>query len=140
MTNKKLEKIKTLFLNLQQLKQNKNISLNKAIEKVSGVMKLKKESARNYYYKSLNFLRQNNQLAISMGIDLNNFNKKGFERFENNKKQDMFEFISNNLKKGKSVRQSCLELANNDAKLMLRYQNKFRNMQKQKISLSCKKT
>ena len=44
----------------------------------------------------------------------------------------MFNFIFNNLKQGKSVRQSCMELANNNAKLMLRYQNKFRNMQKQK--------
>ena len=66
-----------------------------------------------------------------MGINLNNFIKKDFEKFEANKKQDMFNFITNNLKQGKSVRQSCMELANNDAKLMLRFQNKFRNMQKQ---------
>ena len=132
MTNKKLDKIKNLFLNLQQLKKNKNISLNKAIEIVSNTLRIKKESTRNFYYKTLNFLRQNPDIAKSLGVDLNYFVKKDFEKFENSKKQDMFNFITNNLKLGKSVRQSCMELANNNAKLMLRYQNKFRNMQKQK--------
>lgn len=131
MTSRKLEKIKTLFLNIQKLKQDKKISLNKAIESVSNTLKIKSESARNYYYKSLNFLRLNPEIAKNMGIDLNNFIKKDFERFESDKKQYMFNFITSNLRKGKSVRQSCMELANNDAKLMLRYQNKFRNMQKQ---------
>ena len=132
MNSKKIEKIKTLFLNIQQLRQDKTLSLNKAIEKVCNLLNLKKESARNYYYKSLNYLRQNPNIASSLGINLNNFKQKSFEKFDNNKKQDMFNFIFNNLKQGKSVRQSCMELANNNAKLMLRYQNKFRNMQKQK--------
>ena len=55
MNSKKIEKIKTLFLNIQQLRQDKTLSLNKAIEKVCNLLNLKKESARNYYYKSLNY-------------------------------------------------------------------------------------
>ena len=93
MNSKNIEKIKTLFLNIQQLKQDKSLSLNKAIERVCNLLNIKKESAKNYYYKSLNYLRQNPNIASSLGIDLNNFKRKGFERFENNKKQDMFNFI-----------------------------------------------
>lgn len=125
----KLEKIKALFLIIE--KEKDKISLNKAIEKAAVSLNLKKESARNYYYKSLKFLRQNPMCANSLGVNLDKFTKKKFEKFDNDKKEHIYTVISNNLKKGISVRQSCMELANNDATKMLRYQNKYRNMKKQ---------
>ena len=127
----KMEKIKSLFLTIQSERNKEKISLNKAIERASICLNLKKESARNYYYKSLKFLRENPMYAKSLGIDLNNFIKKDFEKFEEENKAQIYSLISKNLEKGISVRQSCMELANNDATKMLRYQNKYRNMKKQ---------
>lgn len=129
---KKKERIKRLFLAIQKEKKKGKLSLNKTIESVSKDLNLKTESVRNYYYKNLKFLRENSLFASELGIDLNVFEKKSFERFDEKNKNHLFEFVTQNLNRGVSVRQSCMSLANNDAKQMLRYQNKFRNMLKQK--------
>lgn len=127
----KMEKIKSLFLIIEKEREVKKASLNSAIEQAAISLNLKKESARNYYYKSLKFLRQNPIVASNLGIDLKKFDKKSFEKFDKERKEHIYSVISKNLENGISVRQSCMELANNDATKMLRYQNKYRNMKKQ---------
>lgn len=134
LSSKKREKIKQLFLSIQKEKSNGNKCLSKAIENAGSLLNIKKESAKNYYYKNLKFLKQNPQIAKSMGIDLSAFEQKKFEKFNSKSKEELYKIIVGNLTKGKSVRQTCMELAHNDAKQMLRFQNKFRNMQKQKES------
>ncbi|MBQ9792657.1 MAG: hypothetical protein IJW32_02785 [Clostridia bacterium] len=132
MQENKKEKLKIMFLSIQEeLTKNKS-TLIKAIEKVSYKLKLKKESAKNYYYKNLKYLRENLGFAKEIGVDLNNFEKKDFEKFNLKTKEELFNKVNENLKKGISVRQTCMQLSNNDAKLMLRLQNKYRNMLKQK--------
>lgn len=135
----KKEKIKKLFLLIQdEIVNNKNTIIY-AIEKASKKLNLTKESTRNYYYKSLKYLRNNLNIAKEIGINLDNFKKKDFEKFNTKNKENLYDTVNKNLKRGISIRQSCLALANNDAKLMLRYQNKFRNMQKQKVKKEANK-
>lgn len=133
LSSKKKEKIKRLFLSIQKEKLTGNKCLCKAIENAGSMLNIKKESAKNYYYKNLKFLKQNPELAKSMGIDITIFEQKSFEKFNNKSKEDLYNTVIENISKGKSIRQTCMELANNDAKKMLRLQNKFRNMQKQKL-------
>lgn len=127
--NNKLEKIKKMFMIINQ-ERSLNKSLNFALDKVSSELNLKKESAKNFYYKSLKFLEDNKTFAKENNIDFIIFKKNNFEKFDEAEKQNLVDFIDNNLLKGISIRQSCLELAGNDAKLMLRYQNKYRNIKK----------
>ena len=127
--NKRIEKIKKMFMIIQHEK-SRNVSLNCALDKVSKVLNLKRESAKNFYYKSLKFLDENKQIADMNDINLIDCKKNNFEKFEDKEKRYLVEFIDRNLEKGISIRQSCLILADNDAKKMLRYQNKYRNIKK----------
>lgn len=127
----KIEKIKKMFTIIKK-ERSLNNSLNYALDKVSIALKLKRESAKNFYYKSLKFLEENKSLAKNNNIDFIEFRKNNFEKFNEEEKKNLVEFIDSNLTKGISIRQSCLELAGNDAKLMLRYQNKYRNIKKLK--------
>lgn len=52
----------------------------------------------------------------------------GIKKFTKEEKIFLFETVVSNLKHGISVRKSCYNLAKGDAKLMLRFQNKYRNM------------
>jgi len=133
MKNAKQEKLKRLFVMIMAEK-NKGKNLSRSMEEVSKKMKLKKESVKNYYYKAIKFLNENPFIANNLGIDLN-INKATFKKFSKIEKEKLVKTISDNLKNGISIRQSCLMLANNNAKEMLRLQNKYRNI----IKLNAKK-
>ena len=90
----KMEKIKSLFLIIEKEKEVGKASLNSAIEQAAISLNLKKESARNYYYKSLKFLRQNPIVASNLGIDLKKFDKKSFEKFDKERKEHIYSVIS----------------------------------------------
>ncbi len=126
---KKIEKIKKMFLIINNEKL-KNATLSQALNKVSNTFKIKKESAKNFYYKSLSYLNDNKEIAKNYNINLNNFKKETFKKFSENEKINLVNFVDQNLLKGISIRQSCLILANNDAKQMLRLQNKYRNIKR----------
>lgn len=132
MKENKKEKLKNVFLYIQDEIVKNKMTIIKAIENVAKKLKIKKESAKNYYYKNLKYLRENLSFAKEVGINLNNFEKKEFEKFNLKTKEELFNKVNENLKKGISVRQTCMQLSNNNAKLMLRLQNKYRNMLKQK--------
>ena len=132
MKEEKKQKLKTMFLYIQDEIAKNKTTLIKAIESVADKLKIKKDSSKNYYYKSLKYLRDNKNFAKEIGINLNNFEKKDFEKFNLKAKEDLYFTVNENLKKGISVRQTCMQLSNNNAKLMLRLQNKYRNMVKQK--------
>ncbi len=52
------------------------------------------------------------------------------KKFTKQEKIELFRQVTTNLKNGISVRHTCYDLAGGDAKLMLRLQNKYRNMKK----------
>lgn len=108
-----------------------NYSLDKTFDVISNKLKLKKGSAKNYYY---NFIKGLKNQPNSDGVDIEKLSKSNFNKFETSEISNLIETVDNNLLKGISVRQTCLMLANNDAKIMLRLQNKYRNCKKNKNS------
>lgn len=113
-----------------------NYCLDKTFKTIATKLNLKKESAKNYYYSFIKTIKNN---PNNCNLELNKLNKNNFNKFELSEIDHLISTIDNNLLKGKSVRSSCLELANNDAKLMLRLQNKYRNFKKSKLNKEGKK-
>lgn len=70
-------------------------------------------SVRNLYYKSI----KNTNVKI-----------KKYNKFCEADTKILIEKINDNLAKGISVRKTCLNLANNNISLMVRLQNKYRNV------------
>lgn len=122
----KAQKIKTFF----KIVGFRKGSLNNSIKEAAKVLNMQNNSAKNYYYKTLKFLQDNPLVASRLDINLQNFEIKKFDKFKTNEKFDLLKTVEDNLKKGISVRATCMKLANNDAKVMLRLQNKYRNMVK----------
>ena len=122
----KAQKIKTFF----KIVGFRKGSLNGSIKEAAKILNMQNNSAKNYYYKTLKFLNDNPLIAHKLDINLKNFKIKKFDKFNSSEKFDLLKTVDENLKKGISVRATCMKLANNDAKVMLRLQNKYRNMVK----------
>ena len=81
----------------------------------------KPDSVKNYYYKTLK------------EIELNKKNRHKINRpeaFSKEEEKAVFEKIQKLLSEGCSLRNACLKVAGGDIKKMLRYQNKFRSLEK----------
>lgn len=124
---KKIERIKKMFL---LINSNKQLPLCRRLNLVANQFNLQKNSAKNYYYKSIKFLKDNPIIASKLNINIDSVISKPFKKFELDEKKNLVKTIDDNLKKGISVRKTCMMLANNDARQMLRLQNKYRNMTK----------
>lgn len=84
-----------------------------------------KGSVRNYYYALLKSSDSEEVKAILQGTDLKAEDVRPFTDEETDK---ILKAILAQKSKGVSVRKAVLNLANGDDKLMLRYQNKYRNV------------
>lgn len=84
-----------------------------------------KGSVRNYYYALLKSTDSEEVKAILQGTDLRAEDVRPFTDEETDK---ILKAILAQKSKGISVRKAVLNLANGDDKLMLRYQNKYRNV------------
>ncbi len=93
-------------------------------------------SVRNFYYKLMEQAEHDNEIVELLGI------KKMAQNIKNNhfSKDDTVILLQNLLNNDKniSIRRACLDLANGDDKLMIRYQNKYRNLLKTKPQLVSK--
>ena len=93
-------------------------------------------SVRNFYYKLMEQTEHDNEIVELLGI------KKMAQNIKNNhfSKDDTVILLQNLLNNDKniSIRRACLDLANGDDKLMIRYQNKYRNLLKTKPQLVSK--
>lgn len=83
-------------------------------------------SVRNFYYKVLDLVNKDSEIASILNIE-------GVISNSHFSVEDTETLLRTLLKNEKniSVRRACLELANGDSKLMIRYQNKYRNALKQ---------
>lgn len=127
--NWKEEKIKELFEIVEEHKSNNKpvMSAFKIFAQKNG---RKVNSVRNFYYQEVENLKVNRELSEKLKINLDRHEKNNFAKFDERQTQKLLDFIKNKQKEGKSVRNACLELANNDARLMVRYQNKYRAISK----------
>ena len=107
---------------------NNNYNLTQTFSEISNSLNLKKGSAKNYYYSFIKQLKADEKYKDF--LNLNKLNKNNFNKFKEDEIKNLVSTIDANLLLGKSVRKSCLELANNNASLMLRLQNKYRNFKK----------
>lgn len=128
--NKKQERQEMLAEIIKECIQN-NYNLNRTFEEISRGLNIKKESAKNYYYSFASFLKKNKNTFDD--ISLNKLVGGYFKKFTENEISNLVETVDSNLLKGISVRKTCLELAGNDAKTMLRLQNKYRNIKNKEV-------
>ena len=123
--------IKELFLTVEREREKKsllNIFRDFALKKNKQTF-----SVRNFYYIYLKGMRQNPEIAKRYGINLDKHPIVEFEHFNKTEEEKLKTIIENKLNDGLSVRGACLELSNGDIAKMLRYQNKYRNIQRKKV-------
>ena len=89
-------------------------------------------SVRNFYYKHIESIKNDKNLQKNIKINLNLHQKNNFAKFDERQTQKLIDYIKGKNSQGISVRKACRELANNNATLMVRYQNKFRQTQQKK--------
>ena len=87
----------------------------------------KANSVRNYYYHEIDILQKDKMRQDLLNIDLNKHNKTNIVYFSKEEEALLMEKIDEMTAKGLSVRKACLNLAEGDVNLLLRYQNKYRN-------------
>ena len=118
----------------QYLKLNKGRSLSSVFESFAALQGKAKGTVRNLYYA----------LAKKSVMD-KEFCKRYFngvplkvsrgESFNQDEEKELIKNVLVGSREGRSVRSTIIELARGDAKLALRYQNKFRNAVKNKPEL-----
>ena len=102
--------------------------VNRAFEKIAEKSGLKFNTVRNYYYRYIHERDSNQKAAgVNQGSQKNSSDIGGSTFTEAEVKELMMAMLMGQAK-GKSVRGCANELAENDKKVMLRYQNKYRNV------------
>lgn len=128
------DEVKKLFLIVEKGKEN-NKSLIECFSEYAKISGRKKNSVRNYYYHELNKLQRDRERCKKLKINLSNHTITNFENFSN---EETFKLVKEILREkclGNSVRKSCYNLANGNLDLMIRFQNKYRNVLKTNPSL-----
>ncbi len=86
-----------------------------------------KGSVRNYYYA---FLKKQDDSRVKRILEGKNLSAGEIKPFSEEETEALLDKVLEGRKKGYSVRKSILEASNGDEKLMLRMQNKYRNLLK----------
>lgn len=118
--------IKSLFKLVEKFK-NENKSLLDAFSEHAKNFNRKPLSVRNFYYQKCDEILNSQALQKKFDINIKLHQKNNFAKFDDRQTQKLINFIKNRISQGKSVRSACMELANNDAKLLVRLQNKYRS-------------
>lgn len=84
-------------------------------------------SVRNYYYAQAKTFELVPDVAQKLGIKRASVVRDGFKPFTESEVRALIERIITEKAKGKSVRRAINEMADGDATLALRYQNKYRS-------------
>lgn len=125
----KQEEISNLIKTVENFK-NKNKPLLDAFFEHANKHNRKIFSVRNFYYKNIEIIKNDENLQKKLKINLKLHEKNNFAKFDERQTQKLIDYINSKKQEGKSVRKACQELAGNNATLMVRYQNKYRSMQK----------
>ncbi len=116
------------------IKDNEYKGLSTAFNEYAKISGRAKGSVRNYYYKTVNECKNNEKLRIKLGVSTNMF-PSFIKEFQDSESKDLLKIVLKGIGEGKSVRSTILKLSNNDSKLALRYQNKYRNLLKNQKDL-----
>lgn len=96
--------------------------------------KRKPTSVRNFYYNFLKLLNSNTTIRANFDDILSDFSTKDARRFDEIAEENLLLEILDYTDR-LSVRQKCLLLSNYDRRKFIRYQNKYRNLLKNKPNL-----
>lgn len=91
-------------------------------------------SLRNYYYKTIKKCKEDNKLKTKLGVSEKMY-PIFIKTFNESEEEDLLKEVLLGLSQGKSVRSTICALANNKETLALRYQNKYRNLLRDKKEL-----
>ena len=87
-------------------------------------------SVRNFYYSKVDEISSNAQMQNKLAINIKLHEKNNYAKFDERQTQKLLEQIKKRTSEGLSIRKVCLELANGNAKELLRFQNKYREIVK----------
>ena len=118
------EEIKELMQVVEKHKKA-NGSLLDAFEEFAQKNSRQTLSVRNFYYKKIDELTKNAELQKKFNVNISLHQKNNFAKFDERQTQKLLDYIKKRTKEGGSVRSACLELSNNDATKMIRFQNKY---------------
>lgn len=127
------EEVKTLF-RFVEVKKSEGVALVNIFKDYANKTHRAKNSVRNYYYKEIIELSNNNERLKKLKIDLSLHNVKvalPFSKKEEDKMMKEMKFLIN---KGYSVRKACLELSKGDISTMIRIQNKYRSLKAKNLN------
>lgn len=122
-----MENIRKLFSAAKQAEE-KGESLSRAFSGLAKELGCSVGSVRNYYYSQAKLFRMMPSLAAEMGIEQAATRARPFVVFEPGEADAILVRALVGKAKGVSVRATIAELAGNDKKLALRYQNKYRSL------------
>ena len=119
---------------IECLKDSKNQSLSKIFEQYALKTGKSKGTVRNLYYALAKASKQDQEFCDAY-LGGKQLSVNQIVEFSKDEEENLVEQILLEKARGKSVRGAIMERANGDAKLALRYQNKFRNALKNKTEL-----
>ncbi len=125
------EEVKTLF-KFVEIKKSEGMALINIFNTYANLTQRKQNSVRNYYYKELLYMTKNKQRAKDLQIDLTNHSVNRGVPFSKDEEESVVKEISKLVEQGCSVRKACLKLSNGNVPTMLRLQNKYRALTKNK--------
>lgn len=125
------QEVKTLF-KFVEIKKSEGMPLIRIFEEYAKCTMRQKNSVRNYYYKELANMQNSPKRAIDLEIDLNNHVVVKGEPFTKSEEQQVLQQIKELVAQGYSVRKACYSLSKGNVSHMLRLQNKYRSLIKQK--------
>lgn len=114
--------------------ENQNAKLNEFFENFSAFSGKAKGTVRNLYY-ALARLSKENESFCRKFLKGKQINVNQITEFDFKSQRDLVQNVLQLKLKGYSVRSAVLTLANNDTKLALRFQNKYRNVCKNNPAL-----
>ena len=110
-------------------KSESNTSLTKSFKEYAIMTDRAQGSVRNYYYKTIKECKDNEKLRQKLGVSKEMF-PIFVKEFNESESVELLTIVLKGIANGKSVRSVISTLANNNDKLALRYQNKYRNLLK----------
>ena len=127
------KEIKCLF-DLVEKNNEQNMPVMKSFEIYAKKSNKNKLTVRNFYYSFVKLLKNNDNLAKKLDIDLSKHQIQKFEHFDDEQEKQLVEQIECLANSGYSVREACQRLSGGDIKKMIRLQNKYQNF-KQKCKI-----
>lgn len=119
---------------IELVQKSENKDLTKVFKEYARISGRAQGSVRNYYYKTVKECKNNEELRKKLGVSKDMF-PSFIKEFNDSESRELLKIVLSGVAKGKSVRSVISTLSNNNDKLALRYQNKYRNLIKNQKDL-----